>query len=124
PRRASHAGRNPAHQGTALHLRHRPRSNLRRVSGLTMSLPSAVGRICVRHTLGAGFALAVLLALSPTAIAAEQFGDLRFATPGPTITTLPMQIVHEKGMDKEQGFTAAITIATGSVGIKAMLAGD
>ena len=48
----------------------------------------------------------------------------RFATPGLTITTLPMQIASEKGMDKEEGFTAAFTNTTGSVAIKAMLAGD
>jgi ABC-type nitrate/sulfonate/bicarbonate transport system substrate-binding protein len=68
--------------------------------------------------------LAALLTFPLTADAAEQFGNLRFATPGPTITTLPMQIAREKAMDKEEGFTAIITISTGSVGVKAMLAGD
>jgi NitT/TauT family transport system substrate-binding protein len=68
--------------------------------------------------------LGALLLAPLTADAAEQFGNVRFATPGPTITTLPMQIASEKGMDKEEGFTAVVTVATGSVGIKAMLAGD
>jgi NitT/TauT family transport system substrate-binding protein len=35
-----------------------------------------------------------------------------------------MQIASEKGMDKEEGFTAAFTNTTGSGAIKAMLAGD
>jgi NitT/TauT family transport system substrate-binding protein len=56
--------------------------------------------------------------------AAEQFGDIRFATPGPTITTLPMEVAHARGFDKEEGFAAVFTAATGSVAIKAMLAGD
>jgi NitT/TauT family transport system substrate-binding protein len=68
--------------------------------------------------------VAALLLMPLTADAAEQLGNLRFATPGPTITTLPMQIASEKGMDKAEGFTAVVTVATGSVGIKAMLAGD
>ena len=68
---------------------------------------------------GAG-ALVAALCLAPlTADAAEQFGNLKFATPGPTITTLPMQIASEKGMDKAEGFAAVVTVATGSVGIKA-----
>jgi NitT/TauT family transport system substrate-binding protein len=69
--------------------------------------------------------LRAALSLFPLTVhAAEQLGTLRFATPGPTITTLPMQIASEKGMDKEEGFTAAFTNTTGSVAIKAMLAGD
>jgi NitT/TauT family transport system substrate-binding protein len=68
--------------------------------------------------------LAVLLLVPLGADAAEQFGNLRFATPGPTITTLPMQIASEKGMDKEEGFTAIVTTSTGSIGVKAMLSGD
>jgi NitT/TauT family transport system substrate-binding protein len=68
--------------------------------------------------------LAALFVLPLTAHAAEQLGNLRFVTPGPTITTLPMQIASEKGFDKEEGFTAAFTNATGSVATKAMLAGD
>jgi NitT/TauT family transport system substrate-binding protein len=68
--------------------------------------------------------LAALSLFPLTVHAAEQLGTLRFATPGPTITTLPMQIASEKGMDKEEGFTAAFTNTTGSVAIKAMLAGD
>jgi NitT/TauT family transport system substrate-binding protein len=89
-----------------------------------MPLPSTVGWHCTRAIWGTALASAALAVISLTASAAEQFGDLRFATPGPTITTLPMQVVHEKGFDKEEGFNAAITVATGSIGIKAMLAGD
>ena len=89
--------------------------------------PSSFSRACARPShLGNGVVL-LLAALSffpLTVHAAEQLGTLRFATPGPTITTLPMQIASEKGMDKEEGFTAAFTNTTGSVAIKAMLAGD
>ncbi len=76
-----------------------------------------------RSGLTTNVALALLL-WSASFSGAQQSGNLRFATPGPTITTLPMQIVSEKGMDKEEGVSAAITVSTGSVGIKAMLAGD
>jgi NitT/TauT family transport system substrate-binding protein len=69
-------------------------------------------------------ALVALIGCPGIAGAADQFGTMRFVTPGPTITTLPMEVVREKGFDKEQGFTAAFTPATGSVAIKAMLAGD
>jgi NitT/TauT family transport system substrate-binding protein len=81
-----------------------------------------MSRALVRR--GACSLVAALLLMPLTADAAEQLGNLRFATPGPTITTLPMQIASEKGMDKAEGFTAVVTVATGSVGIKAMLAGD
>jgi ABC-type nitrate/sulfonate/bicarbonate transport system substrate-binding protein len=56
--------------------------------------------------------------------AVEQFGNIRFVTPGPTITTLPMEVARARGFDKEEGFTAVFSAATGSVAIKAMLAGD
>jgi NitT/TauT family transport system substrate-binding protein len=109
-----------------MHLRHRSHSDMRGLSGLTMS-PLSFSRACARLShLGNGVVLllAALSLLPLTVHAAEQLGTLRFATPGPTITTLPMQIASEKGMDKEEGFTAAFTNTTGSVAIKAMLAGD
>jgi NitT/TauT family transport system substrate-binding protein len=109
-----------------MHLRHRSHSDMRGLSGLTMS-PSWFSRACARLShLGNGVVLLLAaLSLFPLTVhAAEQLGTLRFATPGPTITTLPMQIASEKGMDKEEGFTAAFTNTTGSVAIKAMLAGD
>ena len=109
-----------------MHLRHHPYSNVRGLSGLTMS-PSSFGSDGARLSRSRNTApllLAALLAFPLAADGAEQFGNLRFATPGPTITTLPMQIASEKGMDKEEGFTAAFTNTTGSVAIKAMLAGD
>jgi NitT/TauT family transport system substrate-binding protein len=109
-----------------MHLRHRSHSDMRGLSGLTMS-PSSFSRACARLShLGNGVVLLLAaLSLFPLTVhAAEQLGTLRFATPGPTITTLPMQIASEKGMDKEEGFTAAFTNTTGSVAIKAMLAGD
>lgn len=56
--------------------------------------------------------------------AADQIGELRFATPGPFLTTLPMEVVRAKGFDKEEGFTAVFTRSSGPVAIKAMLAGD
>jgi NitT/TauT family transport system substrate-binding protein len=99
---------------------------MRGLSGLMMS-PSSFSRACARLShLGNGVVLLLAaLSLFPLTVhAAEQLGTLRFATPGPTITTLPMQIASEKGMDKEEGFTAAFTNTTGSVAIKAMLAGD
>jgi len=99
---------------------------MRGLSGLTMSLLFS-RRVCARLSRFGNCApllLAALLAFPLMADAAEQFGNLRFATPGPTITTLPMQIAREKGMDKEEGFTAVFTNTTGSVAIKAMLAGD
>jgi NitT/TauT family transport system substrate-binding protein len=109
-----------------MHLRHRSHSDMRGLSGLMMS-PSSFSRACARLShLGNGVVLLLAaLSLFPLTVhAAEQLGTLRFATPGPTITTLPMQIASEKGMDKEEGFTAAFTNTTGSVAIKAMLAGD
>ena len=109
-----------------MHLRHRSHSDMRGLPGLTMS-PSSFSRACARLShLGNGVVLLLAaLSLFPLTVhAAEQLGTLRFATPGPTITTLPMQIASEKGMDKEEGFTAAFTNTTGSVAIKAMLAGD
>ena len=109
-----------------MHLRHHSYSNVRGLSGLTMSPSSfdSVGACLSRFSRTAPLLLAALLAFPLAADAAEQFGNLRFATPGPTITTLPMQIATEKGMDKEEGFTATFTNTTGSVAIKAMLAGD
>lgn len=109
-----------------MRLRHHPYSDLRGLSGLTMS-PLSFGSVGARLSrLGdaAPLLLAALLAFPIAGEAAEQLGNLRFATPGPTITTLPMQIASEKGMDKEEGFTAVFTNTTGSVAIKAMLAGD
>ena len=109
-----------------MHLRHRSHSDMRGLSGLMMS-PSSFSRACARLShLGNGVVLLLAaLSLFPLTVhAAEQLGTLRFATPGQTITTLPMQIASEKGMDKEEGFTAAFTNTTGSVAIKAMLAGD
>ena len=100
-----------------MHLRHRSHSDMRGLSGLMMS-PSSFSRACARLShLGNGVVLLLAaLSLFPLTVhAAEQLGTLRFATPGPTITTLPMQIASEKGMDKEEGFTAAFTNTTGSV---------
>jgi ABC-type nitrate/sulfonate/bicarbonate transport system substrate-binding protein len=67
-------------------------------------------------------ALAVLTASS--ALAADKFGEIKIASPGPNITTLPMQVAVEKGWDKQEGFTATIGRATGSIAIKALIAGD
>jgi NitT/TauT family transport system substrate-binding protein len=80
-----------------------------------------IGRLSKR---AACIALLALMGLPEVASAAEQFGNLRFVTMGPTITSLPMEVVREKGFDKEEGFTAVFTTATGSVAVKAMLAGD
>jgi NitT/TauT family transport system substrate-binding protein len=74
--------------------------------------------------LTAYLALAALMGWTAVARAAEQIGTVRFVTPGPTITTLPMEVVRVKGFDKAEGFTAAFTAATGSVSVKAMVAGD
>src|SRR3569623_1038748 len=66
----------------------------------------------------------VALRACPGIANADQFGTLRFVTPGATITTLPMEVARALGFDKEQGFTAAFTNATGSVATKALIAGD
>jgi NitT/TauT family transport system substrate-binding protein len=65
----------------------------------------------------------LMLGASP-ASAVEQFGELRFATPGPFLTTLPMEVVRTKGFDKEEGFSSVITRSSGPIAIKAMIAGD
>jgi len=72
-------------------------------------------------------AIVVAQTFLPAALAsaaAEDFGVVRFNTFGPSITSLPMRIVTEKGFDKAEGFTSEFTTATGSVAIKSMLAGD
>jgi NitT/TauT family transport system substrate-binding protein len=70
--------------------------------------------------------LAPLFLVAQPALAGEpeQLADIRFVTPGPTITTLPMEVARARGFDKEEGFAAVFSAATGSVAIKAMLAGD
>jgi hypothetical protein len=57
----------------------------------------------------------VLIARPGLAGDTEQFGDIRFVTPGPTITTLPMEVARARGFDKEEGFAAVFSAATGSV---------
>lgn len=68
--------------------------------------------------------VALLAGTASQTFAAEQFGELRFATPGPFLTTLPTEVVRVKGLDKEEGFSAVLTRASGPVAIKAMLARD
>ncbi len=77
-----------------------------------------------RRMLKTCLTLVVLMACTGAAKAEQKFGNLRFATPGPTITTLPMQVVSEKGFDTEEGFKANFTPTSGSIAVKAMLAGD
>jgi NitT/TauT family transport system substrate-binding protein len=73
----------------------------------------------------AALVFGLALTLCATAPAAEtKFGDIRFVTAGPAMTMLPMQVVIEKGFDKEAGFTAVLTRSTGAIGIKALVAGD
>jgi len=104
-----------------MHLRHCFGSELRGLSAMT-----ATARLKDRLRFGrlAAFAVLALIGGPNIAKAGDQFGNLSFVTPGPTITTLPMEVVREKGFDKEEGFTAVFTAATGSVAVKAMLAGD
>jgi NitT/TauT family transport system substrate-binding protein len=80
----------------------------------------------IRALLGMAAIVVAQTFLPPALVpaAAEDFGVVRFNTFGPSITSLPMRIVTEKGFDKAEGFSSEFTTATGSVAIKAMIAGD
>jgi NitT/TauT family transport system substrate-binding protein len=80
----------------------------------------------IRALLGMAAIVVAQTFLSPALVpaAAEDFGLIRFNTFGPSITSLPMRVATEKGFDKAEGFSSEFTAATGSVAIKAMIAGD
>lgn len=67
--------------------------------------------------------LAVLTAFAASA-SAQNLGELKFFTPGPAVTMLPMHVAMVRGFDKEAGFTATLTQTVGAIGVKAMIAGD
>lgn len=58
------------------------------------------------------------------AAAKPNLGELRFVYPVATITMLPAQIAADRGFDKEEGFTSTFTLATGTVGVQGLLAGQ
>src|SRR5712692_8584008 len=56
--------------------------------------------------------------------AKPSLGELRFVYPVASVTMLPMTIAADRGFDKQEGFTSAFTLASGTVGIQAILAGQ
>jgi ABC-type nitrate/sulfonate/bicarbonate transport system substrate-binding protein len=69
-------------------------------------------------------ALGAMVGSTFTTRASANHGDVRFSTPGPALTMLPMEVVRVKGMDKSEGFRAVLTQSPGSIAIKALVAGD
>lgn len=58
------------------------------------------------------------------AAARPDLGTLRFMFPLPSITMLPMHIASVQGFDKEEGFTATFIQAPGTIGVRALQAGE
>jgi ABC-type nitrate/sulfonate/bicarbonate transport system substrate-binding protein len=75
------------------------------------------------HTLIKAFAVLLSLALSST-VAAAQYKAVRVQMPSFALTTLPGLIAHDQGYDHDAGLDFTFTQAPGSIGVKAMLAGD
>jgi NitT/TauT family transport system substrate-binding protein len=71
-----------------------------------------------------GFAASCFLALGVSAGHAAEPKTVKVVLASYGLTFIPALIAHDQGFDREQGLDFAFTQAPGSIGVKAMLAGD
>jgi ABC-type nitrate/sulfonate/bicarbonate transport system substrate-binding protein len=76
-----------------------------------------------RGFLGTAMAFAAATSLKPAA-AADEIVDVRVVVPSFNLSTLPTLIASDLGLDREAGMRFIFTQAAGSIGLKAMLAGE